>query len=344
MANYWADKGWNVSIITLDAKDKPPFFPLQPTVTYLPLEIWSSSFSFLRTLVSLPRVTYKLSKAINDLNSDIIISCTSRLNCVALVATFFSPAPLIAMQPTSLEHLNSALSRFFVLLSYLFCSRIIFQSQSVLNSFPSYLHEKGVIIPNPVLLAPSQQKRDRKTELSKRILAMGRLQSVKGFDLLIRAFAIIVPKHPNCELVIYGEGPMRKQLESLVLTLGLSENVSLPGLTSNPTAKFQNADIFVLSSRYEGFPNVLCEAMACGLPVIGSNCPGAVSDIIQNRENGILVAPEDTSALEQAMLELSSDDVLCQKLSKAALKVQEDYSLDKIVNRWEDLLASVTED
>jgi len=132
------------------------------------------------------------------------------------------------------------------------------------------------------------------------VLAVGRLTKQKDFPTLIRAFAQILPNRP-ARLLILGEGKDRPILESLVKQLGLEAHVSMPGFVENPYAYMSRASLYVLSSRWEGLPTVLIEALYCGLPIIATDCPSGPREILADGQHGVLVPPGDITALTRAI-------------------------------------------
>lgn len=133
------------------------------------------------------------------------------------------------------------------------------------------------------------------------ILAVGRLEYPKGFDVLIRAFAI-VRQQLEARLVILGKGSQRSQLLELAKQLGVHEHIDLPGFDPNPFRYMSRAGVFVLSSRFEGLPNVLIQALACGCPVVSTNCPSGPDEILDGGKYGELVPVENAEALAQAIV------------------------------------------
>lgn len=172
------------------------------------------------------------------------------------------------------------------------------------------------------------------------IVAMGSLRPEKGFDLLIEAFANVSSRHPEWSLTIWGEGPDRKGLEALKRDLRIDDRVRLPGVTREPLSRLVASDLFVLSSRVEGFPNVLVEAMAVGLPVIATDV-GAVPEVIRNGLDGLIVRPGDVRALAGTMDRLMGDPNGRAALGGYARAVLIRFDLDHVLEKWKTLFLDV---
>jgi glycosyltransferase involved in cell wall biosynthesis len=164
------------------------------------------------------------------------------------------------------------------------------------------------------------------------------LQPEKGHERLLQAFATLAPRHPTWTLTIYGEGPERPRLEAAIATLGLGERVFLPGATTEPFARLAEADLFVLSSTYEGFPNALCEAMAVGLPVVSFDCPSGPAELITHSVDGLLVPPGDVGGLAAALDRLMGAPTERAQLGARAREVRERLTLPAILAMWDDVL------
>lgn len=168
------------------------------------------------------------------------------------------------------------------------------------------------------------------------ILAVGRLSDEKGFSYLLKAYNLIKEK-TNKKLVILGQGPNELPLKRLAKDLGIQERVRFLGFQNNPYQFMKNASIFVLPSLTEGFPNVLIEAMACGVPVISTDCPTGPNEIIVNGRNGFLVPPADPEKLAEAVLKLLTDNFLRNIFSESGRKKAEEYSVENILPQYEKL-------
>ena len=170
---------------------------------------------------------------------------------------------------------------------------------------------------------------------------MGRLTEQKGFDLLLTAFAKIALNHPNWQLLILGDGELRQQLEAQKDDLGLTNQVFFLGRVHNPFAILKHAKIFVMSSRFEGFPMAHGEAMTCGLPVIATDCPSGPGELIRDGIDGILVPNQDVKQLAIVMDNLMSDTIKRQYLAANTGAIIERFGLAKIMQDWENLITEV---
>ena len=148
-------------------------------------------------------------------------------------------------------------------------------------------------------------------------MAAGRLKPQKNFSLLLRSFARVYQQR-SARLIIFGEGEQRKALEDLIKSLDIDENVSLPGFTANPYAAFSHASLFVLSSDWEGLSNVIIEAMACGCPVVSTDCPSGPSEILEQGRYGELVPVNDSKALAEAIIRRLDKSIPRQTLYERA--------------------------
>jgi glycosyltransferase involved in cell wall biosynthesis len=169
---------------------------------------------------------------------------------------------------------------------------------------------------------------------TRRVVAAGRLSTQKGFDMLLDAWATVHAERPDWTLTIYGEGRLRGELTDQRDALGLTTVVSLPGLTSQLDAELRASSMFVLSSRFEGLPMVLLEAMSCGLPVVAFDCPTGPREVIIDGANGSLVPPNDVAGLAAAILRQVEDPDQRRKLGAAAYETSRGYFMPSVRDAW----------
>lgn len=195
-------------------------------------------------------------------------------------------------------------------------------------------NKKVMVIPNPITIPNTEEK---SFLASKKIVVAGRLTEQKNFSSVIRSFKMVVLKHPDWSLDIYGEGPLKEQLQNLISNIGLERNVFLRGYTSQVREKMLEASCYVLSSLYEGFPLVLLEAMSCGLPVVSYACPCGPKDLVEEGRNGFLVPVCDERALADRICLIIEDENLRKSMGLAAKQTSEKYKLEIIMQMWMDL-------
>lgn len=196
-----------------------------------------------------------------------------------------------------------------------------------------------VQIPNAV----QKVDQERSTQRNPVVVAAGRLVPQKGFDLLIKAFAQVVEEHPEWQLRIFGHGPREALLRAQIEELGLSGNVSLMGRTDRLDEELAAASVYALSSRFEGLPMVMIEAMTHGLAVVAFDCPTGPRDVLTDGVDGLLVPPRDVDAMAAALRKVIADRRLRIELGAAAAATARGYAPDVVMPMWENLFAELTQ-
>ncbi|MDF5733267.1 MAG: glycosyltransferase family 4 protein, partial [Rhizonema sp. PD38] len=342
MANYWVAKGWEIIILTFNAHTVTPFYYLDSRIIHIPLGIAANSPNLIIGICNNLKRIQTLKSVIVKSKPDAIISFMDTTNVITLLATRGLNVPVVISERNnpSMTNINE-IWKHLRQLTYLFADKLVVQNKTVLNYFSSTLQSSVCIIPNPVLSPPKEKEPLEKLFGERSLIAMGRLERQKGFDILLQAFTKVKDHHPEWTLTIFGEGGLRSELESLRNQLGLVERVHFPGVVKNSYQFLQQGDLFIMSSRFEGFPNALCEAMACGLAVISTDCPSGPSEIIRHDIDGILVPNEDVSALAVAMDCLMSDKERRKRLACRASEIVERFSVEKIMDMWKVVLKEV---
>lgn len=346
LAGGLLQNGHEVSLVTLYAEEAD-FYQLPTKVKRLALNIASDSPTLVHGVWNNFNRILVLRKEICSLKPDIVISFLKETNILTLLALINTDIPVIISEQNNPRlDTSSGLWDKLRTLIYPTASKVVSCSQGVNDCFDWLSKEKRAIIYNPLTPIAREQKFTNITEKvdgdNKLLVAMGRLTYQKGFDILLSAFHKIAGKYTQWQLVILGEGELRSELEKQIDDLGLTNRVVLPGVIKNPFPFLKKSKIFVLSSRYEGFGNVIIEAMACGLPVISTDCPSGPREIINNQVDGILVPPEDVGALASSIENLILNPEKAAKLAKTASQTVERFKLQQIVENWEELIAEVS--
>jgi glycosyltransferase involved in cell wall biosynthesis len=264
-------------------------------------------------------------------------------NVLTLFAARRVKAPIIIMEQTHPDYYWigwpwEMLRR----LVYRRASMLVCTSPQIMGRFQQKTGAHACVIPNPIDLPRLPKRTADSLPAGKRsIIGMGRLAPEKGFDLLLQAFSRIAAMHPDWSLKIMGEGPLREALQTQAEALGIASRVEWMGWQQDPFSVLREADLFVFSSRFEGFGNALCEAMACGLPVISFDCPSGPREIIRNGVDGALVPPENVTELAATMDRLMSDPQERMRLASRAPEVAERFGLNRVLVLWKELFEEV---
>ena len=195
-----------------------------------------------------------------------------------------------------------------------------------------------VCIPNA---APDNDGSRRARPDSRVIMAAGGLTRRKGFDRLLRAWALLAPDHPDWSVEIFGDGVEHDALDARVHRLGLRRSVRLRGHSPNLMDELTRASLFAMTSRREGFPMVLLEAMSVGLPVVAYDCPTGPRDIVSDGVDGYVVPDGRTRLMAEALGRLLDDDDRRRRFGDGALEKAKRYKLEAIAGRWEELFGEL---
>ncbi len=346
MAKGFVNRGHSVSVVTLSEKNDD-FYELPAECSRLALGVLGQSTGLFEALKNNIERINVLRKAVEFSSPDVVISFLRITNITTILALLGRKYPLIVTEHNDLKVFSyGMLWETLGSLTYPLCSCVVSVSQGVDSGFTSLPKSKRAVIYNPILVEDNGQVEELPGEvnLQKNLLvSMGRLTKQKRFDLLLQAFAKIAPQYPDWQMLILGRGELRKQLSQMRDDLGLSGQVIFTGALSNPFAVLKQAKLFVMASENEGFPMAHGEALACGLPVVCTDCPSGPSEMVRQGIDGLLVPNRDVTALATAMAGLMSDEPQRQKLSTKAPEVLERFGLDAIVTEWEVLINKLLE-
>ena len=349
IASKLAELGHSVTILTLTPSTEKPFYDLAPEIRLDEADFLRTHQPILYKIWEAVKLPFLIRRRISKLSPDIVVSFIDEVNIFCLLGTIGTGTPVIACERVYPGHgFIKAWDRLKVFqrvaflvrnVVYSLAARIILQTEVGAQFFPGYLRRKIVVIPNAIVVEPTATP-DISLP-SHCIVGMGRLTKQKRFDLLIEAFARIAAQYPDWNVYIFGRGSLLPQLEEKVDELGLRERVCFPGLTSTAQATLAQADIFALTSDYEGFPTVLSEAMAQGVAVIATDCLTGPSELIENEENGILLPRGSIDGVAEALSSLMQNEEKRTRLGRNARAIVDRLNVGVVIQKWQSVLAEV---
>jgi glycosyltransferase involved in cell wall biosynthesis len=340
MANWWANTGYKVHLISFDNTTSP--FYLSSKVNRIALnEIALKSDALCAEWAEEEYNINRLRVALLAAGESSVISFLSRMNMRTLLAGKGMQRKIIVSErvyPPGID-LGSKLERLREKLYKEAFALVVLNQYTCHNWAWEFMPSHKVeIIGNALWPDLPQHSNDIVIPDCPYILSVGRLVHQKGFDLLIRAFAQVQKHYPELKLLILGEGEELAALRRLARSLNLEHMVYMPGNSVNPKTIMKNASCYVLSSRFEGSPNALLEAMSIGAPCVAFDCPTGPAELIRHGDNGLLVENGNVTNLAQAILDLLGNSRLCQKLAAEAAKSTAIFTPDNIMAKWNKLL------
>jgi GalNAc-alpha-(1->4)-GalNAc-alpha-(1->3)-diNAcBac-PP-undecaprenol alpha-1,4-N-acetyl-D-galactosaminyltransferase len=344
LCRYLRDSGREVTLLTLSGDD-PDAYAVPDGIRRERMEIRRVAYSPLQTIWYFLSRIAAMRRRIRALEPDIVISFMDLVNVWTLLCLLGTGIPVIVSERVHPAY--NSISRAWKVarrLIYPIADAVIVQTKEGAEWFRRWTRVKRlVVVPNAVRYSqePAVEVDVAAAPVSRPyILAIGRFEKQKGFDLLLDAFHRSGLMQMGWSLTILGKGPERSALEQKAVELGIVPALTMPGFV-DVVPWLKQADLFVLSSRFEGFPNVLVEAMQMRRACISFACPSGPSDLIENNRNGLLVPVEDVDGLSEALRRLAVDPGLRQQYGTEASKVVEQLSTAKVYGRWLRLIDAV---
>lgn len=353
--NYLASKGHSVSLVTYEQGSHPHVFELHPSILHKDL---NCRFFTLMSLPVVKRIIksyimkktfgIRISEIINSLKPDIIISPTYPLEVVGAISSKKGSARLIYESHMAyiqlLKEFSKPRSVFGKIIAKIYdwrainklrkCDCFVVLTQGDCHFWSKYIHHVKVL-PNPLTSYPETINDVPKDNY--RIISVGRLTPIKRFDRLIDAFAMISNFIPNWHIDIFGDGSDKDSLNSQITKLHLNNRIMIHPPTNDIFTEMKKSQFLVMTSESEGFPLVLMEAMACGIPCLSFDCPYGPGEIIEHNKTGLLAVNGDISDLANKMQYLMMNPDIIEEMSKEARASASKYKKETVMKAWEQL-------
>ena len=330
LANKMSQIGHDIGVVCLKYNDV--FYQIEQNVQLVfPMDHCNNRLSEL----------FWLRKFLKSQKPDVVIPFTEGVYCFTILSLLGTGIPIIAserLDPAAMSPTRKVLKK--LLLPYV--DWLVVQTQSIKEYFPKSIQKKTSVIYNPVNDDVFEEERGEWREVGKfnRIISVGRLYPQKNQEMMIRAFAKVADEFPDWQLVIYGEGPLRAELEFQVSSFKLEGRVLLPGRTEHVIEELRRSKFFCLSSDYEGMSNAMIEALCVGLPIISTKVSGT-EELIKDGENGFLVEIGEEKGFTNSLLRLLSSKELREEMSKRNQQLSDLFHTEAIMKQWIQLIYTI---
>lgn len=329
IANYLVEQDNEVMLIAVHNRE--PAYELDSRIVLVNGLDWKGKLSFVK-------VCAEYRKKVREFKPDIILSFLTQINEFVLIATLGLRIPVVVSERNDPEHSATTKMRKIIRrMLYPMASGVVFQTDDAMHYFDDLKLKSKQVIPNPVYI--EEELIGLSFDRKKEIITAGRLFEAKNQKMLIEAFSKIAKDYPEYILTVYGEGELRRELETQIRSLQLQDKVFLPGSTKELHMKMKKAELFVLSSDFEGMPNVLMEAMACGMACISTDCPcGGPRYLIENGKNGMLIPVGGVKELEHCLRKLINSSDMRKCMGIEGEKIYDVFKPEIICKQWEQYL------
>jgi len=351
LANHWVQKGWCVTVVTF-ASVGGDFYTLGQGVRRVSLNCIGESAGPVAGLKNNLMRVFAVRRALMAEMPDVALGFMPSMNVICGLACLGTGICAVGSEHTHPPMVP--LAQPWRSLRRLIYPRLAAVSALTESSAAWVRENTGAkhvpIMPNPIPypLPDGEPTVHPNTVLEnlggdRTLLAVGRLAHLKGFDRLLDAFATLRERYPEWRMVILGEGPLRGDLSEQSRRLGLERHVAMPGAVGNIGAWYNAADVYVMTSQFEGFGNTLAEALSYGVPSVAVDCETGPREILRQEVDGLLVAQDNPQALVDGLGRLMGDPELRARCARRATEVRQRFAVERIAGQWEALFAELLE-
>ncbi len=330
LANKMQERGYEVEIICL--RMHKVFYEFNPSIKLTFAEDYVNGGMFKRMLW--------LRGYIKHQSPSVVIAFMVGVYVITLLSLIGIKQPVIVSERIDPRKTSKKIRNVLRYMVLPLVQHMVVQTEDIKSYFPSFIQKKTSIIYNPV--TETVFEKSANVNKKKRLINVGRLYDQKNQRMLIDAFSKIRERFPEYELAIFGEGPLRDELQNFINERGLNDSVKLMGKSTEIVKELKASEVFCLSSDYEGMSNAMIEAVCLGLPVVTTDISGA-KDVIVNGENGYIVNVNDAVGFANAILKILSNEELKKQMEKNNLSKAKLFKTDTILDSWIELINKMVE-